>query len=57
VISNSIAEKLSIGLNDNVTVHMAGGSKNLEVAYIGENGFLNYKGDLGTISWNSFCLY
>lgn len=54
VISNSIAEKLSIGLNDNVTVHMAGGSKNLEVAYIGENGFLNYKGDLGQYPGTAF---
>jgi putative ABC transport system permease protein len=54
VISKDAAEKLSVNVNDNVTIHMSGGSKNLEVAYIGESGFLNYKGDLGQYPGTAF---
>jgi len=47
VVGKDAAEKLALNLQDIVTVHMSGGSRNLEVSYIGESGFLNYKGDMG----------
>lgn len=46
VISEKIALDLGLKEGDTIILHMPGGSANLKVSYIGEEGFLNFRGDV-----------
>ncbi|HBT51445.1 MAG TPA: hypothetical protein DEA49_04955 [Petrotoga sp.] len=46
VVSKEIAKESGIDEGETIIIHMPGGSKNLEISHVGENGFLNYRGEM-----------
>jgi len=46
VVTKEVAKEIGLHQGETIIIHMPGGSKNLEVTYVGEKGFLNYRGEM-----------